>query len=102
MQNNWKDICVTRHATLRDVMQLLDKSGLRVVFVISNENTLLGVVTDGDIRRGFLRNETLDSPVSFVMNSNPLVGSPEQKPETNQKIMIQKSLLAIPIVDKSE
>jgi len=57
-------------ATLKDVVENLDNSGLRLCLVVKNETSLLGVVSDGDVRRGLLAGEDLDSPVTAVFNRN--------------------------------
>lgn len=57
-------------ATVKDVVENLTGSGLRLSLVVSSDGTLLGIVSDGDIRRGLLAGEGLDSPVVLVMNTN--------------------------------
>lgn len=42
--------------------------------VVGDDGLLLGVVTDGDIRRGLLTGYDLTSPIAAVMNSKPIVG----------------------------
>ena len=54
---NWKESVVLPTASVKDVMQVMDKSALQIAFVADEENRLLGAVTDGDVRRGILRGE---------------------------------------------
>ena len=59
---------VSDSATVKDVVENLNNSGLRLCLVLTSDNSLLGVVSDGDVRRGLLAGEGLDSPVTAVFN----------------------------------
>lgn len=37
-----------------------------------SDDVLRGVITDGDVRRGLLKGETLQSPVAGIMNTKPV------------------------------
>ena len=62
--------CVTEWATVKDVVESLTSSGLRLCLVVGADNTVLGIVSDGDIRRGLLVGAGLDSPAKTVMNAS--------------------------------
>lgn len=56
--------------TLREVLEIIDKNAKGIAFVTDSAEKLEGVVTDGDIRRGFIhKNISLDSPISLCMNT---------------------------------
>ncbi|MES2776750.1 MAG: nucleotidyltransferase family protein [Bacteroidota bacterium] len=58
-------------ASIKDAMLQLNSMGLEAInlFVIDNTNTLLGSVTDGDIRRTILRDVPVSAPVTEAMNT---------------------------------
>lgn len=60
--------CVMGSATVKDVVESLTSSGLRLCLVVGADHTVLGIVSDGDIRRGLLAGAGLDSPATTVMN----------------------------------
>lgn len=63
--------CVVREsATVKEAVENLNGSGLRICLVVTSDGCLLGVVSDGDVRRGLLAGEGLDSPVKAVLNQN--------------------------------
>lgn len=51
---------------------LLDRSGLGVLAVCSENDKLLGILTDGDIRRAILSNRSLDEPCLNIAARTPL------------------------------
>jgi dTDP-glucose pyrophosphorylase len=59
---------VPEAATVKSVVENLTRSGLRLSLVVDTDGALLGIVSDGDIRRGLLAGEGLESPVTAVMN----------------------------------
>jgi len=65
-------VLVLPEASLRQALSLIDKSGLGVALVVDGERQLLGLVTDGDLRRAILNGHTLDEPVRTVMTADPV------------------------------
>jgi dTDP-glucose pyrophosphorylase len=70
-KTKWQDVVVFRETPLREAIAKIDKSALQVALVLNPDNTLAGLVTDGDIRRFILSGKDLDVPVCEVMNSQP-------------------------------
>ncbi|MDA9285258.1 aminotransferase class I/II-fold pyridoxal phosphate-dependent enzyme [Pseudomonadales bacterium] len=59
-------LMVLSGVSLSVAMKLIDREASGICFVIDGRR-LVGVVTDGDIRRGLLDGKTLDMPVDSVM-----------------------------------
>lgn len=59
--------------TLLEVMRKINETGLGLALVVDQAGKLIGVVTDGDIRRAILKGSDLKVPVSKVMNREPIV-----------------------------
>ena len=70
---NWKDVVVSPETPLGDAIAKIDASGLRVALVLEPNGCLLGILTDGNIRRAILTGKNLQIPVSKVMNPQPTV-----------------------------
>ena len=98
MNNSWKNTAIAPDSSIRDALLLLDKSALRIALVVDNTDTLLGVLTDGDIRRGLLRNCTLQHPVSDVMNPSPQTAAWGTPRRELVKLMTERKLLSIPLL----
>lgn len=86
--------------TVRDAISTIDGGGVQFALVLDAKGTLLGVVTDGDVRRGLLRGVTLDDSVSEVMNSNPRLASVTDSAEVIEARMSEYSVRHMPIVDE--
>lgn len=68
--NHTEDIKVLPDTKLLEAMRTLDKGAKGIVLVVDTNNKLIGLVTDGDIRRSLLKNKSLDIPVQEVMTKN--------------------------------
>lgn len=59
-------------ANMRDALELLIETNLGVVMIQSRSGSLLGVISDGDVKRAIHRSENfLESSVLNVMTENP-------------------------------
>lgn len=66
-----KDNQVHPTAALLEAIACIDRTGTQIALVVDDDNRLLGVVTDGDVRRALLRNLPLSTPVAEIMKRNP-------------------------------
>lgn len=71
-----RDFCLGPGASVRDVIELIDRNQRGVALVVDEAGLLLHIVTDGDLRRAFYRGVALNASVSEVL--------PKIKPEENR------------------
>ena len=71
MSYDWRNAVVDPSVSVKDALEKLDREALRIVLVCDDAMSLLGVVTDGDIRRALLKGVGLDCDVHKIMNSSP-------------------------------
>ncbi|RMD84498.1 MAG: KpsF/GutQ family sugar-phosphate isomerase [Candidatus Dadabacteria bacterium] len=63
---------ITPDRTAREALEVMTQGGLGVVAVVDQAGRLIGVITDGDVRRGVLRlSDFPERSVREVMTSNP-------------------------------
>ena len=68
-KNSLREFITDNSCTLRDAMILISNNKQGLIFVVDNEK-VIGVVTDGDIRRFLLKGNEVNSPVTNCMMSN--------------------------------
>ena len=61
---------INENSSIKEALKAIDVNGQQVLFVTNSSGGVIGVVTDGDIRRGLLLNLTLDDPVIRLSNSD--------------------------------
>lgn len=85
--------------SIRDAIKVINDGALQIALVVDSDQILLGVVTDGDVRRWLLRDLPLHSPIKLVMNKSPVVALHSILRDDVFKLMEAYKIQQIPIVD---
>ena len=97
--SNWNNILINPNTSILQTIKIIDAEGLRAALVVEQGNRLIGMVTDGDIRRCILKNISLEDSVHKIMNRQPIVAcSTDTRDQVLAKLQTL-SLYHIPIVD---
>tara|TARA_B100000795_G_C22802735_1_gene442828 strand:+ start:2111 stop:3160 length:1050 start_codon:yes stop_codon:yes gene_type:complete len=98
------NLIINIKSSLVDVLKKIDETGsLQTVFVVNDENRLLGTITDGDIRRAFINGLTLDNPIiDFICKDFSYLESNTKDFEKLKEFRAEK-IKAIPVLsDRGE
>ncbi len=98
MLNDVSGLRVGSEQSVRDAISTIAANGKQVALVLDDAGRLLGIVTDGDIRRGMLSGVTLDASVSEIMNASPVVAGPDDDTDQLLVTMEHRSIRHIPLV----
>ncbi len=88
---------ISKQETLLAVMDLLERSAQKIVYVVEDDQTLLGAITDGDIRRFVLKHQRHDALAHEVMKAPCQFA--QTKAEAFSK-MQEHQIGSVPIVDE--
>lgn len=99
IDDSFERVVIRRGVTIREAIRAIDKGGMQFILVVNDNGTLYGIVTDGDVRRGILRNISLDACVEEICNTTPLVGSVEDPSERLDYLMLHHDRRQIPVLD---
>jgi len=93
-------IILNKDNTNMEAMERIDKTGLRMVLIVDENKKLLGIVTDGDIRRSILAGKEDATLLEDIMIREPIT-SLEGTPATELlEKMLENDIYGIPILDK--
>jgi arabinose-5-phosphate isomerase len=85
---------------MRDVIYEMSSKGLGMTCVVDAGDTLLGIITDGDLRRRMERGtEILDLTAGDVMTRHPITVAPDTLAAEALNIMEQRKITAIVVAD---
>ncbi|MGC9337719.1 MAG: nucleotidyltransferase family protein [Candidatus Cloacimonadia bacterium] len=65
-------VIIRPNITIADAIKILDSSGLGILLVCDQMNRLLGVITDGDIRRAILKSISFADECISIANTSPV------------------------------
>ena len=83
--------------TVVEAMQKIDLNTKGILFVVEQENHLLGVVTDGDIRRWLIKTGNMKEQLGRMMNRSPRLIY-RKDVAAAQEFMVKYSITALPVV----
>lgn len=98
MTVNWQKVVISPTVSIKEALKVIDKEALRVALVVNN-NKLIGMVTDGDVRRGILQGIELTESVSKIMNSNPVSANSSLNSKDLKALMQAKKILSLPLIN---
>jgi len=98
---NLDDYKVRLDTSIHDALKIINHREGQIALVVDGEQKLLGTVTDGDVRRGLLSGIDVQSPVSMVMNFDPVKSKPGDDRQLILSIMKQNKLRQVPVVDNT-
>lgn len=84
---------------MRAAIEAIDTSGLKIAVIVDEERRLLGLVTDGDIRRTLLQGRGLDTPIREFMQTSPRTAHWGSDKQVLLSRLRNEQILHMPIVD---
>ena len=97
----WRKALLHGEVTVQQAIRNLNDTALKITLVVSLDGTLLGTVTDGDIRRGLLRGLDLNSPLTSIIKHEPLVVPQEMSRDMVLQLMQANKVQQLPVVDEN-
>lgn len=94
------ELCVFGDCSLLEAIKRLDDGGYGVLFVLDKGDKMIGILTDGDVRKAILNGIELSSPLSHVMNQHFAFGTPDQTREAHINYLRKIQRRHLPILDK--
>jgi dTDP-glucose pyrophosphorylase len=97
--SNVQETLVSRSASIKQVIETIERAQAKVALVLDDAQRLIGTVTDGDVRRGLLRGLELGAPATEIMNKHPRVARINDDPAQILDMMRRNICRQVPIID---
>jgi dTDP-glucose pyrophosphorylase len=99
---DWRATLIEPQDTILTALAAIDRGAMQIVLVVDRERHLLGVVTDGDIRKHILHGGSLDLPVAPLMNTRPVVAKSAEPRSELLARMRDRTIHQLPLVDEEQ
>ncbi len=73
IEDRLKKVVISPELSIADAIPVLDRAGWGVLLLCDAQRKLLGVVTDGDVRRAVMRGISFDQPCLSIASTQPIV-----------------------------
>jgi len=98
---DWRKTLVSPSTPIFEAIQIIDEGALQIALVIEDDLRLVGIVTDGDVRRGLLKGVAPDQPVRLIMKTNFTTVGTNASHDEILALMKSRDLRHIPVLDDS-
>jgi dTDP-glucose pyrophosphorylase/CBS domain-containing protein len=93
-------IVLDERSSIKEVIEALDKSKLKTVYLVDKNKKLLGSINDGDLRRSFHRRLELNALAIQIANRKPIIGSTKEPQSVHRAKIQQYNLYSLPLVNE--
>ena len=101
--NKIQNLILQKSTTLVDVIKNLDQTGHEISLIVDEKNSLIGVITNGDIRKAVLNRKSLETPIDKIMNRNFVAVNTKNTREENLELLEKKGINHLVVVsDENE
>lgn len=76
-EDRLEKIIISPQISISEAIAVLDRAGLGVLALCEDDRRLVGVLTDGDIRRAILLRVSFDEPCISIASRDPVVAPPQ-------------------------
>lgn len=98
---DFKKHIISSDSTVKQALEQLNILGYdAILFIVNQHNELLGSLTDGDIRRGFLKDFNFETPIIDFVQKNPIFYFEGDSHYKDFEVNKAKGIKVIPIVNK--
>lgn len=97
---NYKEHLIKKEASMNQALNQLDSLlNSKILFVVDEKDKLLGSITDGDIRRGLIKNGSMNTSIEKIYQAAPKTLTKDNIHPAHLKKIRKEEVSIIPIVD---
>ncbi len=101
MRQLFESVCIRESSTLFEALEVLQKGAAGIALVQDAEGRLLGILTDGDVRRALLERASLNDPVASYVSQHATTVSPQAPRAEVLDLMQALKIHQVPVVDEA-
>lgn len=103
IEYSWEDGLIDSNHSILQVMKLLSDTSLQIAMVVDADRRLVGIVCDGDIRRGILKGVSVSDSIQVdsIINLKPFTVEHGATEAEILKIFEEAKITRLPILDSA-
>nr|WP_297456545.1 sugar phosphate nucleotidyltransferase [uncultured Halomonas sp.] len=98
----FESILIGEQRKVLEALYQLEETSRKILYVVKEDNRLVGTLTDGDVRRWILGGGDLDGEVGAVCNHVPYAAKAGDDIEIIKKAMHSLQITSVPVLDEEE
>ena len=102
MITQFSSILIDKAASVKDALRQLDKNEEKILFIVEEDNKLVGSLTDGDIRRWILKEGSINEKVSEVCFKGTFSVNIGYELEAVKNEILKLQITYVPVIDHNK
>jgi dTDP-glucose pyrophosphorylase len=95
----FESVLVQEQLPIIEAVKIMNKSSMQILLVVNDQRHLIGVVTDGDIRRALIENRDFNEAVRSIMSTQAITMPVNVGKEQALRLMKDRGINHLPLVD---
>ena len=100
MLKTWHKIILSQSNSISEAIENINNNSYGIVLVTDKKNKLIGTITDGDIRRGFMKHISIDAPIKIIMCKNPHTAFYNSSNKDILNLFSKHGIMHLPLIDE--
>ncbi len=96
---HYENVLIEPELPMCKVIEVIDRSHVKIALVVDNSGYLLGAITDGDVRRALIKRLSFDTPAKNIMNARPASVSLNDSDQFIISKMKELTLRQLPVIN---
>jgi predicted transcriptional regulator len=98
MNKKFNQLIIKKNLKIKDALKKLQFNRSKILCLVNQNNKLIGVINDGDIRRGFIKNLSLNDSIEKILNKKPITLQLKNINQIKIQNLFKLGIDAIPIL----
>ena len=90
---------LTASSSIKDAIRLIESNAERLAIVFEEDGTVLGTLTDGDVRRAILKGIDISENAIKAMNKNPITANILDSKSKYHELLVKNNIRSILLLD---
>lgn len=97
-----KQLIVYSDSSIQETILKMNSNAMQVAIVLNKFNKYLGIITDGDIRRGLIKKISISQKIKKILNKKSITIQKNISRKESEEIMKRKNIEHLPIINKKK
>ena len=93
------DLSLSPSDVLREAIRVIDRGSVQACLVVNETDQLVGILSDGDVRRALLGGHSMESEVGELMNRGFLFLRAPANPRSAEELMSRHKIRHVPVLN---
>ena len=102
IKKNYSKYLINSESTMKNAIKKLNFLVPKFCLVVNDNRSFLGVLTDGDIRRGLLKNYTINDKIINIINRKTIITKTKLSRSKINHILKNKEINCLPLINNSK